>query len=109
MLKSTLLFGKRIDFDPTLDYGMKNSMQQFGLLNVEDFLKKLNHQDELNVISFLHERIYELKYIIRLKKLVCYIHGSFIDEKKESVIQSYKNTINLFKSILRELKRESYF
>ncbi len=109
MLKNTVLFGKRIEFNPTLDYGIKNSRQQFGLLNVEDFLKKLNHQDELNVMSFLRERIFELNYIIRLKKLVCYIHGSFIDDKKESVIQSYKNTIKLFESILRELKRESVF
>ncbi len=109
MQKSTLLFGKRISFDPGLDYGIKNSIHQFGLLNVESFLKKLDHQDKLTVTSFLQERIYELKYMVRLKKLLCYMYGPSIDDKKESVIQSYTNTINLFENILRELKRESFF
>ena len=108
-MKSTLLFGKRIEFDPHLDYGIKNSRQQFGLLNVENFLKKLNHQDKLIVTSFLQERIYELKYMIKLKKLVSYVHGMPVSLKKESTMLAYMNTIKLFESILKELKRESYF
>lgn len=108
-MKSTQLFGHRIDFDPHLDYGLKNSMHQFGLLNVENFLKKLNHQDKLNVMSFLQERIFELKYMVKLKKLVSYVYGTSIDLKRESTILAYINTIKLFESILRELKRETVF
>lgn len=109
MLKTSLLFGKRIFFNPTLDYGIKNSRHQYGLLNVENFLKKLNYQDKLITMSFLQETIYELKYIVRLKKLVSHIYASSLDYKKESVIQSYNNTINLFENILGKLKKEVYF
>ncbi len=108
MQKSTLLFGKKIEFNPLLDYGIKNSNQQFGLLNVEKFLSGLNHYDKLIAMSFLQERIYELNYIVRLKKLVSYVYGT-IDLKKESVIQSYINTIKLFESVLQELKSEYVF
>ena len=107
MQKSILLFGKRIDFNQGLDYGIKNSKQEFGLLNVEKFLSGLNHYDRIIAISFLQERIYELNYMVRLKKLVSYVYGT-VDLKKESVIQSYINTIKLFEGILQELKSE-YF
>ncbi len=108
-MKSTILFGHRVDFDPHLDYGIKNSMQQFGLLNVENFLKKLNYQDKLNAMSFLQERVFELKYMVKLKKLVTYVYGTSIDLKRESTVLAYMNTIKLFEGILRELKRESIF
>jgi len=108
-MKSTLLFGKRIEFDPHLDYGIKNSRHEFGLLKVESFLKKLDSKDKLVVMSFLQERIYELKYMVKLKKLVSYVYGTRIDLKRESVVLAYMNTIKLFQNILKQLKRESYF
>lgn len=103
MLKSQLFFGRKIFYDPNIDYGIKNSQHRFGLLNVENFLNKLSYQDKAIVKAFLRERIYELRYIVKFKKIVISTYGSLLDYKKNSLIRSYQNTINLFENIVRAI------